>query len=114
MVIIKTNYFIMSKAVAKAVVPTKINKTAFVAVLATKLGVSKVKAEECLNGVIDSIVESVAQGMEVNLTGFGSFKITHRKARAGRNPKDGTPLTIAASKTPKFTTGKTFKEAIQN
>jgi nucleoid DNA-binding protein len=102
----------MSKVTATN--PTKVNKTQFVDALAKQMGTSKIKSEEALNKVIDTIVDLVSQGIEVNLTGFGSFKVTHRKARDGRNPKDGTPLKIGPSKTPKFTAGKTFKEAIQN
>lgn len=55
-------------------------------------------------------LQEVAAGKRISMLGFGTFKLTSRKARKGRNPKTGEPIDIAASKTPSFSAGKAFKE----
>ena len=55
-------------------------------------------------------LQEVAAGKRISMLGFGTFKLTHRKARKGRNPKTGEPIDIAASNSPSFTAGKAFKE----
>lgn len=88
------------------------NKTELVAALAKKAELSKSKAEEVLNALLETITTSLKKGNEVKLIGFGTFKVSNRKAQQGRNPRTGEPLKIAASKQPKFTAGKALKDAV--
>lgn len=81
--------------------------------LAQKEGLSKSKATDCLNTIIDEIKKELSRGKEVVLTGFGTFKISKRKARTGVNPKTGAKIKIPAMKVPKFKPGKTLKEAVK-
>ncbi len=73
---------------------------------------SKAKATEAVNAVFDTISASLKKGKDVTLVGFGSFSVTKRKARKGRNPQTGETIKIKASKTPKFKAGKGLKEAV--
>ncbi len=81
-------------------------------VLAGKLDLSKAKAEECINIIIDEITNTLAKGGEVAFTGFGKFSISKRKARQGRNPKTGEVVNIPAKNAPKFKAGKGLKDAV--
>ncbi|MFW6075406.1 MAG: HU family DNA-binding protein [Chloroflexota bacterium] len=65
-----------------------------------------------VNATFDAIVESLAKGEEVTITGFGTFGITHRAAREGRNPQTGEPMQIPAGKTPRFRPGTQLKRAV--
>jgi len=78
--------------------------------VAAKSGLSKTDAESALAAVIDTIVEEIAAGKKISMLGFGTFKLSHRAARSGRNPKTGEPLQIKASNSPSFSASKTFKE----
>lgn len=93
---------------------TKINRTEFINQLASKLGISKVKAEEILSVFTETITENLVNGIEVNLTGFGVFKQVVRSERDGVNPKTGVKMKIQASKGVVFRAGKTLKEAVKN
>jgi nucleoid DNA-binding protein len=64
-----------------------------------------------LEAITQSIEEALSQGEEVSLIGFGTFKVTERAARTGRNPKTGETMQISASKSPSFKAGKALKEA---
>lgn len=75
---------------------------------------TKSDVAEVVDGIIETIQESVAEGEDVILTGFGTFSVTERAARKGRNPATGKPIDIAASKSPKFKAGKSFKDAVKN
>ena len=87
-------------------------KADLVDVIADSADLSKTKAEEAINLILDSIKASVAKGNTVQLIGFGSFSLGSRAARMGRNPKTGEAIKIAASKTIKFSAGKTFKDIV--
>ncbi|MDX1923764.1 MAG: HU family DNA-binding protein [Rickettsiaceae bacterium] len=87
------------------------NKLEFISYIAETNSMSKSEAEKSLNVIIDAISSSLAKGEEINLVGFGSFKIQKRPARKGRNPKTGDVINIAASNSPVFKVGKTFKDA---
>jgi len=87
-------------------------KADLVDVIADSADLSKTKAEEAINLLLDSIKASVAKGNAVQLIGFGSFSLGSRAARMGRNPKTGEAIKIAASKTIKFSAGKTFKDIV--
>lgn len=65
-----------------------------------------------VNATFDAIVDCLAKGEEVTITGFGTFGITHRAAREGRNPQTGEPMQIPAGKTPRFRPGTQLKRAV--
>ena len=75
--------------------------------------VSKAAAGKALESFIDSVKKTLKKGNKVSLVGFGTFAVSKRKARKGRNPRTGEKITIKATKVPKFTSGKAFKEAIR-
>jgi DNA-binding protein HU-beta len=74
---------------------------------------TKKEAQEAVDCVISSITKALKKGDAVTLVGFGTFKVTKRKARKGRNPRTGEEIKIKASKAPKFTAGKSLKEAVK-
>ncbi len=74
---------------------------------------TKKEAQEAVDCVFSSITEALKKGDAVTLVGFGTFKVTKRKARKGRNPQTGEEIEIKASKAPKFTPGKLLKEAVK-
>jgi DNA-binding protein HU-beta len=74
---------------------------------------SKKEAQEAVDSVFSSITRALKKGDTVTLVGFGSFKVVERKARKGRNPQTGKEIDIKASKAPKFTPGKSLKEAVK-
>ena len=88
------------------------NKTELIDALAAKCDLSKAAAGRAVDGLVDIITETLAQGDAINLIGFGSFSVGERAARTGRNPKTGEELKIAASKAPKFTAGAKLKAAV--
>jgi len=81
--------------------------------LAKKTKCSKSCAADCLNTVLDDITKSLAKGKSVALTGFGTFSVTKRKARTGRNPQTGATIKIPARVVPKFKAGKQLKKAVK-
>ena len=81
--------------------------------IAQDADVSKASAERALNSFIGAITKSLKKGNKVTLVGFGTFSVSKRKARKGRNPRTGEPIKIAARKTPKFSAGKALKDAIK-
>lgn len=81
--------------------------------LAERFNVSKKQAGEWLEAFTDEITKVLRTGDKVNITGFGIFKVSDRKAREGINPKTGEKIHIAASKKPRFTPGKLLKEAVK-
>ena len=88
------------------------NKTELVAAMAEKAGLSKKDAEAALKAFTDTVEEELKKGEKIALVGFGTFEVSERAAREGRNPQTGAPMTIAASKAPKFKAGKALKDAI--
>eukprot|EP00594_Rhizosolenia_setigera_P018091 CAMPEP_0178967916 /NCGR_PEP_ID=MMETSP0789-20121207/17907_1 /TAXON_ID=3005 /ORGANISM="Rhizosolenia setigera, Strain CCMP 1694" /LENGTH=146 /DNA_ID=CAMNT_0020653673 /DNA_START=72 /DNA_END=512 /DNA_ORIENTATION=+ len=97
---------------ATAAQPENFKKGEFVSSIAEKTGMTKTDSEKALNAVIETIMEEVAAGKKINLTGFGTFKLSHRNARKGRNPQTGEQIDIKASNSPSFTASKAFKEAV--
>lgn len=87
------------------------NKTQLIDLIAEKANISKAAAGSALTAVTDGITESLQNGEQVQLVGFGTFKTTQRKARTGRNPKTGEEIQIAAATVPGFTAGKALKDA---
>ena len=88
------------------------NKSELVAHIATSAGLTKAQATAALQAFETSVIDTLANGGEVTLIGFGTFKVTDRTARTGRNPKTGEEIQIVASKVPTFKAGKAFKEAV--
>jgi len=74
---------------------------------------TKKEAQEAVDCFLSSITKALKKGDTVTLVGFGTFKVTKRKARKGRNPQTGEEIEIKASKAPKFTPGKSLKEAVK-
>ncbi len=74
---------------------------------------TKAAAERAVEAVFDTITKTMSRGEEVAITGFGTFRVAKRAARAGRNPKTGEAIQIAASTAPKFRAGKVLKEAVK-
>jgi DNA-binding protein HU-beta len=73
---------------------------------------TKTQSEAVVDAVFDTITKSLSRGEEVALTGFGTFKVSKRSARAGINPRTGEKLQIAAKTVPKFSAGKSLKDAV--
>ncbi len=88
------------------------NKAELVAAMADQAGISKKDAEKALVAFTGVVTDELKKGEKVQLVGFGTFEITERKARDGRNPQNGTVMKIAASKAPKFKAGKALKDAV--
>lgn len=88
------------------------NKSELIEAIAKFAELTKADAERALTAIIETVVKAVAKGDTVTLVGFGTFKSVKRAARTGRNPATGATLKIAASTSPKFTAGATFKTAV--
>lgn len=88
------------------------NRTELVAAMAEKTQLSKKDADLALKAFIDVVSEEMQKGEKVQLVGFGTFEVSERAAREGRNPQTGETMTIAASKSPKFKAGKALKDLV--
>ena len=88
------------------------NKADLIKTIATSAGLSQVAAEKALNGFMESIKAGLAKGETVTLVGFGTFSVTARAARTGRNPQTGKSIKIAARKVAKFKAGSRLNDAI--
>jgi DNA-binding protein HU-beta len=80
--------------------------------LSTKAELTRPRAEELVDFLLNHVTEALKNGEKVNISGFGTFTVSTRKARTGRNPKTGEPIEIPASRSAKFKAGKTLKEAL--
>ncbi len=87
-------------------------KTDLIDVIKEKSGLSKKDAEKALNAALEAIVEGVAAGEKIQLTGFGTFEQRQRNARTGVDPRTGNSIEIPASKVPAFKAGKAFKDIV--
>lgn len=88
------------------------NKGQLVEVVAKALG-SKSAAEKAINATLKAVTDALKKGDKVTLVGFGTFSVTKRAARTGRNPQTGKEIKIKAKKVPKFTAGKALKDIIR-
>lgn len=88
------------------------NKTELVVAIAEKAELSKKDAEAALKAFTEVVSEELKKGEKIQLVGFGTFEVTERAERIGRNPQTGEEMTIAASKSPKFKAGKALKDAV--
>lgn len=86
------------------------NRTELVAAMAEKTQLSKKDADAALKAFIDVVSEELKKGEKIQLVGFGTFEVSERAAREGRNPQTGETMTISASKSPKFKAGKALKD----
>ena len=87
-------------------------KNDLIDVLKEQTGVSKKDAEKALAAVFDAIINAVAAGEKVQISGFGTFEQRQRNARTGVNPRTGNSIDISASKVPAFKAGKAFKDIV--
>lgn len=88
------------------------NKTELVVAIADEAGISKKDAEKALKAFTDVVGEELKKGGKIQLVGFGTFEVSERAAREGRNPQTGKAMKIAASKAPKFKAGKALKDLV--
>lgn len=88
------------------------NKTELVRVVAEKADLTQAVAADAVNAVVDAIVEKLAEGDEVAILGFGSFKVADRPARTARNPQTGEMVEVPASKAVTFKVSKSLKEKL--
>jgi DNA-binding protein HU-beta len=88
------------------------NKSELIEKIASGADISKAAAGRALDAFLGAVQDELKAGEKVALPGFGTFSVKERKARTGRNPKTGEELQIAAGKVPKFTPGKSLKDAV--
>jgi len=88
------------------------NKSELVAQIAEQAGLQKKDAEKALAAFTDIVADTLKKGDKVQLVGFGTFEVTERAARTGRNPQTKKEIKIPASKTPKFKAGKALKDIV--
>ena len=88
------------------------NKTELVAAVAEQAGLSRKDAEAAVKAFTDVVADALKNGDKIQLVGFGTFEVSERAARTGRNPQTGAEMTIAASKAPKFKAGKALKDSL--
>ena len=81
--------------------------------MAKDADISKAAAGKALNSFMDIVKKALKKGDKVGLVGFGTFSVSKRAARNGRNPRTGATIKIKAAKVPKFTAGKGFKDAVK-
>ncbi|MBP5282381.1 MAG: HU family DNA-binding protein [Lachnospiraceae bacterium] len=88
------------------------NKAELIAAIAEKADMKKQDAEKALKAFTDIVTEELKKGEKVALVGFGTFEVSQRAAREGRNPATNKTIKIPASKAPKFKAGKALKDSI--
>jgi DNA-binding protein HU-beta len=88
-------------------------KQDLISAMAEDAGITKKDAEKALNSFTTNVSNSLANGESVSLIGFGTFKVSNRAARKGRNPKTGEELDIPARNVPSFTAGKALKDNVR-
>ncbi len=90
------------------------NKTELIAAVAAKAELSKKDAAAAVQAFTDVVADELKKGEKVQLVGFGTFEVSERAAREGRNPQTGKTMKIEASKAPKFKAGKALKDTVNN
>lgn len=88
------------------------NKAELIEKVADITDMNKASTGRAVDAVFSAISSSLKQGDQVAISGFGAFRVTHRAAREGRNPRTGEAIAIAASKLPKFKAGKALRDAL--
>ncbi|BAI80438.1 DNA-binding protein HU [Deferribacter desulfuricans SSM1] len=89
------------------------NKKELIEKIASKAGLKKSEAERALAAFEEAVIEALKAGDKVTLVGFGTFSVSERKERKGRNPQTGEEIIIPATKTPKFSAGKLLKDSVK-
>jgi DNA-binding protein HU-beta len=89
-----------------------VNKTELIEHIAKHADISKAAATRALDATLSAVKTTLKKGGEVSLVGFGTFAVTKRAGRTGRNPRTGEPIKIKSAKIPKFRPGKAFKDAL--
>ena len=93
----------------------QMNKNELIETLASRMGSSKSEGEKILNTFVDVVTETLKKGDEVNISGFGHFRVSNRAPRIGVDPQNPTKkIQIAATKVPKFTAGINLKKAVRS
>jgi DNA-binding protein HU-beta len=90
----------------------QMTKAELVETVRAEAGIGKGQAEDAVAAFLGAVTKSLKKGDKLTLTGFGTFSVSNRKARTGRNPQTGETIKIKAAKVPKFTAGKGLKEAV--
>ncbi len=88
------------------------NRSELISSIADKSGLTKKDSEKALTAFIESVEEQLQRGEKVQLIGFGTFEVSERAARTGKNPQTGKEIKIPASKAPKFKAGKALKDLV--
>lgn len=88
------------------------NKSELIDHIAEQADISKAAAARALEALLGGVTDALAKGDSVTLVGFGTFAVSSREERSGRNPRTGETITIASSKVPKFRPGKALRDAI--
>ena len=88
-------------------------KQDLVRAVAQQTKMSESQATSAVNAMVSTIQDALADGEEVNISGFGAFRVVERAAREGRNPRTGTAMTIGPRKTPAFRAGSQLKRAVE-
>lgn len=88
------------------------NKTELIDVMASEAGISKAAAKKALEALFVSVKETLKKGDKVSLVGFGSWSVSKREAREGRNPQTGKTIKIPAKNVVKFKAGSEFSDAV--
>ena len=88
------------------------NKSDLIEHIANQADISKAAATRALDAIVGGVKTTLKKSGSVTIVGFGTFAVTKRAARTGRNPRTGDPVQIQASKAPKFSAGKAFKDAL--
>ena len=88
------------------------NKAEFITAMAEKTGLTKKDSEKAVKAFTEIVAEELKKGEKVQLVGFGTFEVSERAAREGRNPRTGETMPIEASRTPKFKAGKALKDQV--
>ena len=90
------------------------NKAELISAIVEKTGLTKKETEKTLKAFEEAVQEELIKGGKVQLVGFGTFDVSDRVARTGRNPQTGEPMNIEASKAPRFKAGKVLKDAVNS
>jgi DNA-binding protein HU-beta len=88
-------------------------KAELVAKIASEAGITKSQAEKAVDGFFSAVSDALAAGDKITLVGFGTFSVSARSQREGRNPRTGAKIKIPASKVAKFKAGKTLSEKVK-
>jgi DNA-binding protein HU-beta len=88
------------------------NKSELIEAVASAADLTKADAGRAIDATVAAIANTLSKGDSLSLIGFGTFSISHRAARAGRNPRTGETIQIKAAKLPKFKAGKALKDAV--